>query len=50
MSGEELMKKINLQIQKDKAIFMVIFGVFCIAMSIIYSIMFFDFYQAMGWI
>ena len=50
MSDEELIEKINLQIQKDKAIFMIAMGVFFVAMGIVYLIMFFDFYRAIGWI
>ena len=50
MSEEELMEKIDLQIQKDKAVFMIAMGVFFIAMGVVYLIMFFDFYLAIGWI
>ena len=35
-------EKIRLQVERDKALFMIIMGIFCIAMGILYSVMFIE--------
>lgn len=35
-------EKIRLQVERDKALFMIIMGIFCIAMSILYLVMFIE--------
>ena len=33
---------IRLQVEKDKALFLIVMGIFCIAMSILYLVMFIE--------